>query len=347
MIDFSNTELISLTTHTVGNKLREEGISFSSEEVTFQNNEIRQLIMSYFFSSFKSAEYFSFHHPSHLEYNEMNSFTSQIFSSFENFMPITVNIAKHLYEASIHPKIKKGELYVALFKDCIIEDELLDAVGIFKSESRDTYLKVNPTEKSYDFISDQGININKLDKGCLIFNTDVHSGYKLAIVDSLDKKDAQYWTRDFLNIQPATDIYHYTNDFLSLTKDFVSKELTNDIKIDRTDQVDLLNRSMQFFKEHETFERNEFMSTVLQEPKLIDSFQQFEGRLKEEKDLEIPERFNISEDALKKKARSFKSVLKLDENFHVYIHGKRELIEKGVDENTGKKFYKIYYDEEH
>ncbi len=42
----------------------------------------------------------------------------------------------------------------------------------------------------------------------------------------------------------------------------------------------------------------------------------------------------------------FKSVLKLDKNFHIYIHGDKELIEKGYDDAVGKKFYKIYYDEE-
>ena len=38
-------------------------------------------------------------------------------------------------------------------------------------------------------------------------------------------------------------------------------------------------------------------------------------------------------------------VIKLDKNFHFYVHGSRELIEQGVDEE-GRKFYKIYYKEE-
>ena len=39
-------------------------------------------------------------------------------------------------------------------------------------------------------------------------------------------------------------------------------------------------------------------------------------------------------------------MLKLDKNFHIYIHGDKDLIEKGYDQTTGKKYYKIYYDEE-
>jgi hypothetical protein len=48
---------------------------------------------------------------------------------------------------------------------------------------------------------------------------------------------------------------------------------------------------------------------------------------------------------VKKQARVFKSVLKLDKNFHIYIHGNRELIEQGV-EKDGRKFYKIYFEKE-
>ena len=49
--------------------------------------------------------------------------------------------------------------------------------------------------------------------------------------------------------------------------------------------------------------------------------------------------------AIKKQARSIKSIIKLDKNFHIYVHGSRKLIEQGADEE-GRKFYKIYYKEE-
>ncbi|OAV70416.1 50S ribosomal protein L22/unknown domain fusion protein [Bacteroidales bacterium Barb4] len=35
----------------------------------------------------------------------------------------------------------------------------------------------------------------------------------------------------------------------------------------------------------------------------------------------------------------------IDKDFHIYVHGNRDLIEQGIDEN-GRKFYKIYYQEE-
>jgi hypothetical protein len=42
----------------------------------------------------------------------------------------------------------------------------------------------------------------------------------------------------------------------------------------------------------------------------------------------------------------FKSILKLDKNFHIYIHGRQDLIERGFDEAKGKHFYKVYFEQE-
>ncbi len=75
----------------------------------------------------------------------------------------------------------------------------------------------------------------------------------------------------------------------------------------------------------------------------MDSFQRFGDRFQEDRDVELQDHFAISADAVKKQARVFKSVLKLDKNFHIYIHGDRNKIEQGVDE-SGRKFYKIYYE---
>ena len=63
-----------------------------------------------------------------------------------------------------------------------------------------------------------------------------------------------------------------------------------------------------------------------------------------EHDVEFIDTFAISESAVKKQTRGLKSVIKLDKNFHIYIHGNRELIEQGEDRKG--KYYKVYYQEE-
>jgi hypothetical protein len=47
-----------------------------------------------------------------------------------------------------------------------------------------------------------------------------------------------------------------------------------------------------------------------------------------------------------KATRIFRSVIKLDRNFHNYVHGNLKLIEKRYDEATGMNYYKVYFKEE-
>ena len=78
---------------------------------------------------------------------------------------------------------------------------------------------------------------------------------------------------------------------------------------------------------------------------MIQRFQKFGQDFQRENDVEIMQNFEITSQAVKRQARIFKSVIKLDKNFHIYIHGDRNRIEQGVDDR-GRKFYRIFYDEE-
>jgi hypothetical protein len=120
--------------------------------------------------------------------------------------------------------------------------------------------------------------------------------------------------------------------------------LDEDFSVSKADKIDLLNRSMDFFKSRDQFSQNEFEAEVLEDPSVIESFRKYERTLMRDQD--IVDNFEISAHAVKRQARVFKSVLKLDKNFHIYIHGNRDLIEKGFDEVRNRHYYKIYFDEE-
>ena len=61
-------------------------------------------------------------------------------------------------------------------------------------------------------------------------------------------------------------------------------------------------------------------------------------------ELQLENSFDVNQTAVKKQGRAFKSVIKLDKNFHIYIHGNRNLVEQGEDEHG--KYYKLYFQEE-
>ncbi len=333
-----------LILHFVGNKNNGEGVRFSDTLTEFENIEdyFKQLINN----NFKSEEFYQFYFLPNLELNPMYQFISSVFLKKESFIEQSKNAGRYLYDKSTHPQIKGGELCIFYFNECQINDEFLDCIGIFKSENKDTVLKVNTTKNGFDLTDEKGINTNKLDKGCLIFNTDKEKGYLISVVDNTNKNtEAQYWKDDFLSVHSKRNEYHQTNQFLGIAKQFVTKKLTEVFEVSKADQIDLLNRSVEYFKKHETFEMVDFEKEVFQDNDLIDSFRSFDEGYRRDNEIEISNNFDISTQAVKKQARAFKKVLKLDKNFHIYIHGDKELIEQGV-EKDGRKYYKIYYKDE-
>lgn len=335
-----------IAVHFIGNKSEEEGVRFSNDKLLI-DNDLKDLFSAYFTGSFKSSEFYNLSHPDDLKFNEVFNYVTEIFENPGNLFKQSQNLAKHLYEHSTHPKIKAGEFYTAYFYNCDIEGETVDAVGLFKSENKDTFLKVLQSNGDFVVNSDEGININKLDKGCLIFNTEKEKGYLVAIVDNMSRvAEAQYWKDDFLQLRPRNDDYHHTQNLLNMCKNFVVEKLPESFEVTKADQVDMLNRSVKFFKEKETFNMEDFASEVIQQPEVASAFQDYKQQFAGERELEISDEFNISDCAVKKQQRIFKSVIKLDKNFHIYVHGNKELIERGFDDVTGMHYYKVFFREE-
>jgi hypothetical protein len=235
---------------------------------------------------------------------------------------------------------------VVYFKHCLLNEELVDAVGLFKSENKDTFLKVNPSGDGFIVKTDQGANVDKLDKGCIIFDRDAADGYLVSVVDNTNKQlEARYWIDDFLHLRQCEDAYFQTQSVMAMAKSFITKELPQQFEVEKADQADLLNKSIKFFKEQDSFNMDEFEAEVIVQPEVISQFQQYRHDYQHDHQVNIEDEFDISDKAVKKQQRVFKSVIKLDKNFHIYVHGDRSLIERGEDAD-GRKFYKIYYEEE-
>jgi len=340
-----------LAIHRVGNKLRDEFYALSERPVVLQDELLAQLLMHYFLHPFgKVNEVYRMFHPSGTPaLNEMYHFSQAFFDEEMDFYELSVQICKHLFESSNHPHIKGGELYVVHVDGVQLEGEVHEAIGIFKSENKETYLKVSPAAGRFDLSYEQeAININKLDKGCLIVNTEQGEGYKVLVVDQTNRQqEAVYWKDDFLGVRIRNDAFHQTGNFLKVYKKFVEEGLDDAFELERADKIDLLNRSMDYFRDRETFRQAEFEEEVLGNPQAASLFNDYRQQFEEAHESPLGNQFDISSHAVKKAQTTYKSVLKLDKNFHVYVHGKREYIEKGYDAEKEMNYYKLYFNEEH
>lgn len=346
MLTFPETKINQLAVHKVGSKYQEENVRLSNEVLKI-NDEIKDLLAKYFLTPFKSNEYFNFYHESDINLNEVFHYTSKIFDDPENLLEQSVYLAKHLYENSTHPNINGGEFYSVYFQNVLFDNEPVEAIGLFKSETRETFLKVYPKENSFAIESDQGIDIKKLDKGCLILNVEREKGYVVATVDKTNKgEDARYWIDDFLKVKQREDEYYHTENVMKMYKDFVVKEMPNEFQVAKADQVDMINKSKNFFKDTDNFQLEDFTEKVIEDKDLIESFNNYKKVYEVENDIQISNEFEISDSAVKKQSRGMKSVIKLDKNFHIYVHGNREYITKGFDDKTGMQYYQVFFKEE-
>jgi hypothetical protein len=345
-MDFQSGILQKLIIHYTGNKGMADPLQLSANALELED-EMREVLEQSFLGRFKNnQEWYAFSHGSSLQYNEVYNYCKSIFTGDRPFEESSRAIATHLYEQSIHPRIRGGELYVAYFDAVPVESRMCKAIGLFKTENKSFFLETEQQREGILLQLKEGIEVAKIDKGCLVIQQNEEEGYHVLIFDNQNRgEEAQYWKEKFLSVEPQKNEFHTTQHFLSLTKQFITGPLESEWNVDRKEQVELLHKSIDYFKSREQFDIDEFQTEVFGTEERIDAFRHFGTRYIESNDFDLASQFEISHDAVKKQSRIFKSVLKLDRNFHIYIHGRTDLIEKGVD-GDGRKFYKIYYQDE-
>jgi hypothetical protein len=336
--------LSKIIVHKVGNKINQESLILSQEELKLED-DMKVLLQDFFLKNFKSEEQFRFYSDSYLVNNPVYSSVSEIFEDKNKFVWESENLAKHLYEITENPRVQSGELFIVYFEgEENADGNKIDSIGIFKTENKNPFLKIFPQNETFEIEKDYGIGLSKLDKGAVIYNTGRETGYAVSVIDNNKNGDIYYWFEDFLKVKQRDDEYFHTQETLAVYKDFITKQLPTEFEVSKADQADFLNKSINFFKEKEKFDFEEFTNEVLEDKNVIESFSNFKSDYENDMQVSISEDFAINEAAVKKQSRGFKSVIKLDKNFHIYVHGDRKMIETGQDEKG--KYYRLYFEEE-
>lgn len=347
MYDFSAATIKKMAIHYVGNKIDEEGVVLTNNHVRVLAVEEEELLLEYFFKPFKTDEFFAFRHHDDVTRNVVYSALADQWRAPVQFIEASRTIAEHLYECSTHANINGGEFYMVYFDGVLFNEESVEAIGIFKTERKGVFMNVDEKEERFDISFGRGINIQKLDKGCIVLKTEDEDGYRCLLHDHINRGDeAKYWKSEFLGLGVVTNEYSLTTNYMTMCKNFVMEQIPEEFDVDRTLQIELMNRSSEYFQQKEKVDSDDFTKTVFEQPQLIESFNNYKQQFAEDSNVELEDHFHTSPAAVKKQKKIFKSVLKLDKNFHIYVHGNNELIENGFDDGKGMKYYKVYYNYE-
>ena len=122
--ELETIQLDKVSVHQVGNKTNGEDLIISQDLLDLSDVKLKDLLMKFFVTSFNNPEFYNFSFSNNdFTLNPIYSYALQMFEHGNAFHINSVNIAKHLYELSIHPQIKSGDLFVAYFPNIQVEDE--------------------------------------------------------------------------------------------------------------------------------------------------------------------------------------------------------------------------------
>lgn len=302
-----------------------------------QDEDEDKILKKIFLKPFQvSSSTFEFKHDIDLELNPLFVLSKSIYEE-SDFVDTSKNIYQHLKSVSKHPNIKDGDLFIVQYSDVKMDNTYYDALGIYKVENKDSFIEISTGKLTFK----NGIGTRKLDKACLILFT--KAPFTIFIIDNATS-ETDYWRNEFIKADYKNDNVNSTNNFLTLTKNFVTQCLPEGLEMSKADQIAILNNSIKFFKEKSDFNLKDFAIEVIEDPSLIEKFHKYKDDFERNSDFKFVDSFPISSDAVKKQTRALKSVIKLDKNFDIYIHGDHDLIEQGEDKKG--KYYKVYYKEE-
>jgi hypothetical protein len=350
-IRFTSATATGLVLAKVGHPQRDEPLQ-TSKEVFKIDEKDQEPLAAIFLKPFKNLTAHRFSHHSSLDQHEMNAYAAAIFAADNGLLEKGCDIAKRLYAKSNHPNIKSGDLCISLVKDIDIDGELTQGLCILKSESVVPFLSISTRDGDLELHTEQGINPEKIDKGCLILNRLASKGYHVLTFDRTGS-DSRFWVRDFLGVVPITDSPFLTNKYAGMAVAFIEKEKKGKPAAadDDTPPWDNSNAAITYFEEKENFSLREFEDEVLKTPDAKARFAEHRSKIEEEQGHKLDDSFEISKKDVSKAKKKIRTSMKLDTGVEIRLKpavaAKPDaVLEHGFDEARKMKFIKIYFNED-
>ena len=352
-IRFTSATATGLVLAKVGHPQRDEPLQTSKEVFKIEEKD-QEPLSAIFLKPFKNLTAHRFSHHSSLDQHEMNAYAAAIFASDDGLLERGCDIAKRLYAKSNHPNIKSGDLCISLIKDIDIDGELTQGLCILKSERVEPFLSISTRDGDLELHTEQGINPEKIDKGCLILNHLATKGYYVLTFDRTGS-DSRFWVRDFLGVVPITDSPFLTNKYANMAVAFMEKERKEKPNAaDDTPPWDTSNAArdaITYFEEKESFSLQEFEEEVLKTPEAKAKFAEHRSQVELEQGHTLDDSFEISKKDVTKAKKKIRTSMKLDTGVEIRLKPAlaakpEQVLEHGFDEVKKMKFIKIYFNED-
>ena len=243
---------------------------------------------------------------------------------------------------SDHPSIKSGDFYVVNFKD---KNNASKVVGLFKVESKDTFLKVKKSEGNFLVTYDEGTNLSKIEKGCLIVNELPDEGYKVYIIDTLSKSEkniAKYWKTNFLNVKLSQTNDIQTEQLIKINQNFTKEVFIKELSKEPFEIINFQKKTYEYINNKSDFDREEFLDKVLTSEDEKEKYRDYKKNFEKENGLTPFDNFEISPEVVKKYPTRIVSKIKLDTDVDINMRN-TEFVEEGFDTDKNMKYFKIYY----
>lgn len=318
----------------VGNKSKEDGVSFSDS--LCQVSGVEEYLLRVIKASFRFDDWKRFYYIDDLDMNPVYRFVSKIFEDDTMLVKQSNNLARHLYEQSIHPNIKIGEFYVVLLEGCEVDGVETNGIGLFKSEVLETVLTIKMENNRLVLSPEIGMSLKKLEKGCIVFNIEKEKGYKLAVVDNTGSNiDAHYWVDNFLHVCNCDDDYHQTERLAEFCKGFA--EIISDKSV--VEGAIVAKKATEVLKAAEILAVDDLADEICQSLEQKEQFAEFRKSFEEDNGV-LNEEVVLVKKALSYKPVSRMNVIKIGSNFEVKVLNPDGRIEQGED--TNGKWWKLY-----
>lgn len=347
-LNFEAVKIAGLVLAKVGNPSRDEPLQTSKTLFKIEDDD-QATLCPIFLKPFRNLTGQRFTHHSSLAKNEVNANAKAIFDDPAALLSQGQEIAHRLYSKSSHPNIKSGDLCLSLMTGVEIEGESKRALCILKSESMTPFLSISTRDGDLQLETEQGINPEKIDKGCLIIEHLENKGFYVLTFDR-GGSESRFWVRDFLGVRPIPDSALLTKRVAEMAVTAVSPG-SSGADQPPWDVNAPAREALSYLSDQKHFSLQEFEEKALRTDAAKSRFAEERKRLEDEEGIEFKDHFDISKRDVTKAKKLMKSRMTLDTGVEIRLKPKvvdqpDEVLEKGYDETRKMHFIKIYFNED-